>query len=99
MNRSLFRYFSCDYLKTFQKIRHFSVIPYAQLNLLDHDFEVDEDYFRNEANQKTILKNIQLRDIKDDYPRLFRKNITSDELSEELIAEAKNLPNTIHPLW
>lgn len=99
MNRSLFRYFSYNYLKSFQEIRHFSVVPHAQLNLLGHDFEVDEDYFRNEANRKIILQNIQLRDIKDDYPQLFRENITSDELSKELIAEAKNLPNTIHPVW
>lgn len=99
MNRSLFRYLSYIHLKSFNKIRCFSVIPHSQLSLLSNDYEVNEDYFRNEANQKTILQNIQLRDIKDDYPQFFRENITTDELSKELIAEAKNLPNTIHPVW
>lgn len=99
MNCSLSRYFSCNHQKHFQAFRLYSSVPHAQINLLGHGFEVDEKYLKNEANQKAILQNIQLRDIKDDYLQLFREDITSDELSNELILNAKSLPNTIHPVW
>lgn len=99
MNRSLIKYFSCNHLKHFQAFRFYSSVSHAQINLLGHDFEVNENYFKNEDNQKAILQNIQLRDIKDDYPQLFCKDITANELSKELILCAKSLPNTIHPAW
>lgn len=99
MIRHFFKNFACCPLRQLFISRcHLSTVTNFNYDLF-HDFEVDEGYYRNEANQQKILQNLQLRDMKDDFPQLFRDNLSTDDLSRELIVLAKQLPNSFHPIW
>lgn len=97
---SLTRFLPCYRHSThFFNIRTFSTASSLHFDVLSNEFTVDENYFRNEINQKQILDNIRLRELKEHYPKLFRNDLSADELSNELIASVKQLPNSIHPIW
>lgn len=60
---------------------------------------VNQSYYSDPDNQQQILSNIKLREIENNFERLFQPNLTSDQLAAELIENAHFLPNQVHPKW
>ena len=71
----------------------------SNLELLSTDFTFNESYFHDEATQQTILNNIELRDMKNDFPHLFNNKLSTSQLAHELLNSYKKLPNHFHPIW
>ena len=71
----------------------------SNLELLSTDFIFNESYFHDEATQQTILNNIELRDMKNDFPHLFNNKLSTSQLAHELLNSYKKLPNHFHPIW
>ena len=95
---SLVRHYSCRYYQS--KIRSLSTIYSSDSrDIVGNDFVVDREYFQNVLNQKKILENIRFRNLTEDFPQLFQNNLSPNDLAEELIRLAKNLPNSLHPIW
>lgn len=78
--------------------RLLSTSPHFKL-ISDDSFSVDRKYFECEQNRSHVLKNIRLRQVEEDFPELFRDNLSSDELTQLMVDASKRLPNDLHPSW
>ena len=82
--------------KLLELSRRFSFIS---ANLIGDDRFFGPDRFDNVEERKEILENIRKRNCCEDFESLFEENLSQDDLKDELLKNARRLPNNFHPIW